>query len=632
MSKFRIGLSLVFLGGLLCGRMCVAAEPAKPNIIVILTDDHGWADLGAQGVLKDIRTPNLDRLAREGVRCTAGYVTAPQCVPSRAGLMTGRYQQRFGMDRNGHGPLPLSEKTLAERLKAAGYATGMVGKWHLEATREDSAWLRKNLPDFKPTKTGKPAGVPREKNAPYLPGARGFDDFFHGYTGTVHANFNLKGETLKPEGEMVQTGMYRLDAQTEAALAFIRRRHEQPFFLYLAYFAPHTPLEAPEKYLSRFPGPMPERRRLALAMLSAVDDGVGRLLDTLAALKLDEKTLVMFTGDNGAPLRVNKPDEPLSKGMDAGWDGSLNDPWLGEKGMLSEGGIREPFLLRWKGRLPAGKVYDQPVSSLDFAASAVAAAGLKHDSALDGVNLVPFLAGECDGAPHEALYWRFWRQAAVRCGQWKLLHLSDGTELLFDLASSEHEKKNIITARADIAAQLREKLTKWTATLNPSGLPADPLSPAEIKWFATHLGTKHASPPGSTQGWLGRNCKLSVRDGALRIEGQGSALFIARAGLDEAGPIEVRLRVRSEKGGHGKIEWRPAGAKDFDGKHIVSFTIAGGDWQDAKVVLPMAAGEKLIHLRIYLPAAVGPVQVARIQLFSEIGGNESKKPSREWAF
>ncbi|MCX6908773.1 MAG: sulfatase-like hydrolase/transferase, partial [Verrucomicrobia bacterium] len=362
-----------------------AAEPAKPNIIVILTDDHGWADLGVQGVRKDIRTPNLARLAGEGVRCTAGYVTATQCVPSRAGLMTGRYQQRFGVNQNGHGPLPLEEKTLADRLKAAGYATGMVGKWHLEATREDAEWIRKNLPNFKPTKADKPASVPREKNAPFLPGARGFDDFFHGYSGTVQANFNLKGESLKPEGETVQTGLYRLDAQTEAALAFIRRRHEQPFFLYLAYFAPHTPLEAPEKYLSRFPGPMPERRRLALAMLSAIDDGVGRVLDTLAKLELDEKTLIMFTGDNGAPLKINKPDEPLPKGMDAGWDGSLNDPWLGEKGMLSEGGIREPFLLRWKGRLPAGKVYDQPVSSLDFAASAVAAAGLKHDSALDGV-------------------------------------------------------------------------------------------------------------------------------------------------------------------------------------------------------------------------------------------------------
>ncbi|MBI5395374.1 MAG: sulfatase-like hydrolase/transferase [Verrucomicrobia bacterium] len=607
---------------------CSAAD--KPNIIVILTDDQGYADLGAQGVVKDIRTPNLDRLAREGVRCSAGYVTAPQCVPSRAGLMTGRYQQRFGVDRNGRGPLPLEEKTLADRLKAVGYVTGQVGKWHLDPGREDTEWLRKNIPGFVPTKNGRPATVPRENAAPYLPGARGFTDFFCGFSANAFANFNLKGEPLKPEGEAVPTGMFRLDAQTEAALAFIQRRHEQRFFLYLAYAGPHTPLEAPEKYLSRFPGPMPQRRRLGLAMLSAIDDGVGRILDLLAALKLDEKTLVVFTSDNGAPLKINKPDEPLPKGMDAGWDGSVNDPWLGEKGMLSEGGIREPFLLRWKGRLPAGKVYDQPVSSLDFAATSVAAAGLKHDATLDGVNLIPYLTGENNGAPHEALYWRFWRQAAVRCGQWKLLRLSDGTELLFDLASDAHEKNNVIAAHADIATQLRDKLTKWTASLNPPGLPAEPLSPAEIKWFESCLGTKHvapAGPPGTVQGWLGRNCKLSVRDGALRVEGQSGTSFITRAGLDEAGPVEVRLRVRSEKGGPGKIEWRPAGAKDFDRKHIMSFALAAGDWQDVKVALPIAAGEKLIHLRVYLPAAASPVQVESIQLFGNAG-----KPVREWAF
>lgn len=603
------------------------AAAEKPNVIVILTDDHGWSDLGVQGVRRDIRTPNLDRMAREGVRCTAGYVTAPQCVPSRAGLISGRYQQRFGVNQNGHGPLPLEEKTLAERLKAAGYATGHVGKWHLEATREDSAWLQKNLPDFKPTKNGKPVGVPREKVAAFLPGSRGFDDFFHGYSGTVHANFNLRGETLKKEGETVQTGLYRLDAQTEAALAFIRRRQEQPFFLYLAYFAPHTPLEAPEKYLSRFPGPMPERRRLALAMISAIDDGVGRILDTLAELKLDERTLIFFTGDNGAPLKIDKPDEPLPQGIDAGWDGSLNDPWLGEKGMLSEGGIREPFLVRWKGRVPAGQVYDQPVSSLDFAATAVAVAGMERDPALDGVDLVPFLTGEREGAPHEALYWRFWRQAAVRCGPWKFLRLSDGTELLFDLASPEHEKKNRIAEQAGLASELRDKLTKWTATLNPPGLPTEPLSVGEVKVFESHLGTKHASPLGPLQGWIGRGCKLAVEDGALQVQGEGRAAFIARAGLNEPGPLEVRLRVRSETGGSGKIEWRPAGAEDFDGKHVAGFAIAAGDWQDVNVPIPLAAGEKLIHFRVHLPTAQSPVRIQRIQLFAK-----AEKPLCEWEF
>lgn len=620
------------LASLLCCGLCacIAATHAapQPNIIVILTDDHGWADLGVQGVRHDIRTPNLDRLAGEGVRCTAGYVTAPQCVPSRAGLITGRYQQRFGVDQNGHGPLPRGETTLAERLKAAGYATGMSGKWHLEATREDVAWLRANLPDFKPERNGKPVAVPREAILPFLPGNRGFDDFFHGYSGAANANFNLRGEALKPEGEMVQTGLYRLDAQTEAALTFIRRRQEQPFFLYLAYFAPHTPLEAPTAYLSRFPGPMPERRRLALAMLAAIDDGVGRLLDTLDKLRLDERTLIFFTGDNGAPLKLTKPDEPLPTGMDAGWDGSLNEPWLGEKGMLSEGGIREPFLVRWKGRIPAGQVYEQPVSTLDFAATAVAAAGLPRDPSLDGVDLIPYLTGERSGAPHEALYWRFWRQAAVRCGPWKLLGVSDGTELLFDLSSPEQERRNVLAAHADVAAELRAKLTTWAAELNPPGLPTDPPSVGEFRVFETHLGVKLSEPPGSLQGWLGRGCKVTVRDGALAVAADGKAAFIARSGLDEPGPVQVRLRLRSELGGSGKIEWRLAGSNDFDGKHVVPFTWAGGDWQDASVALPIAPADRLIHFRVHLPGATQPIQIKQIHLLA--GGAE--KPLQQWNF
>ena len=300
--------------------------------------------------------------------------------------------------------------------------------------------------------------------------------------------------------------------------------------------------------------------------------------------------------------------------------------------MLSEGGIREPFLLRWKGRLPAGKVYDQSVCSLDFAATAVAIAGLPRDPALDGVNLVPYLTGERDGAPHETLYWRFWRQAAVRCGQWKFLRLSDGTELLFDLTSPEHEKKNLIAAHADIAADLRGKLTKWAASLSPAGLPTEPLSAGEIKVYESHLGTKHASPLGPLQGWIGRGCKLAVCDGALRVEGEGKASFIVRAGLDEASPLEVRLRVRCEKGGSGKIEWRLAGSKDFDGKHIVKFAIAAGDWQEVKVPLPMAAGERLVHFRVHLPTAASPVQVKRIQLFGGVGPSEARRVTREWAF
>ena len=184
------------------------------------------------------------------------------------------------------------------------------------------------------------------------------------------ADFELDGQSLAGEGEWVTPSGYRLDVQTDAALAFLRRNQDQPFFLYLAYYAPHVPLEAPAKYLARFPGPMPERRRHALAMLSAIDDGVGRIAAYLRENDLEKNTLIFFTSDNGAPLRLNKPDTRPVNISSPDWDGSLNNPLAGEKGMLSEGGIRVPFLVSWKDTLPSGLVYEQPVSSLDIAATA----------------------------------------------------------------------------------------------------------------------------------------------------------------------------------------------------------------------------------------------------------------------
>ena len=459
MKKTITTLCVAAAAGLLvCGTL-TAAGTAKPNIIVILTDDHGYADLGCQKVVSDVRTPNLDRIAREGVRCTAAYVTAPQCVPSRAGLLSGRYQQRFGLDNNLDRPFTLEVELLPSRLKKAGYTTGLVGKWHLE-----------------------PARVTPAETAPYLPGPRGFTDFFCGYQNTYLANYDRNGATLAADGQEIRTRDYRIDVQSDAACAFIRRRHKEPFFLYVAYSGPHTPLEAPEKYVTRFPGPMPERRRMALAMLAAIDDGVGRILATLASLSLEEKTLIIFTSDNGAPLYLNKPDAPL--GEYAGWDGSVNDPWAGEKGMLTEGGIRVPFIARWPEVLPAGKSYHEPVSTLDIATTALAAAGQPHTAGLDGVNLIPFLAGESSGAPHEFLYWRFFSQAAVRSGRWKFLRLSNGNEYLFDLASADHENRNMMPAHPKIAAHLKERLAAWAGELKPAGLRDAPLRPSETQWFS----------------------------------------------------------------------------------------------------------------------------------------------------
>jgi len=462
--------------------------PSGPNIIVILTDDQGWADLGVQGQVKDIRTPHLDALAASGVRCTAGYITAPQCSPSRAGLLTGRYQQRFGLESIPDTPLPLGEVTLADRLGRAGYVSGVVGKWHLDPNPTSARWIAQNLPEA----AGRPrqqVRIPEWARLAYSPGRRGFHEFFEGQIHRYGANYDLSGKDLAREGQWVNDDRYRLDVQTEAALAFIRRNRAKPFFLYLAYFGPPTPLAATPEDLGRFPAPMPQRRRHALAMLAAIDRGVGRIVARLRDEGLTEKTLVFFTSDNGAPLKMTKPDNPVNTDP-GGWDGSLNDPWVGEKGMLSEGGIRVPFVVSWPGKLPAGAIYSQPVSSLDIAATALEAAGVAPPDLLDGVGLLPFLTGDRSGPPQEALYRRFWNQAAVRAGRWKYLCLGRSAEFLFDLATDAHERKNLIAAEPDRARALRSRLRAWCSELQPPGIPQTPGNVPETPWYRYYFGVK----------------------------------------------------------------------------------------------------------------------------------------------
>jgi len=465
-------LAVLLLGGL---NPALAAD--KPNIIVIFTDDQGYADLGCQGQLTDLKTPHLDRLARDGVRCTNGYITAPQCVPSRAGILTGRYQTRFGVDENGEGPLPLDQTTIPQRLQKAGYVTGMVGKWHLNPNRSQKAWLRENLPQ---QQAGQKPSIPAALARKYYPDQRGFTDMFYGYTNHYRVTYDLQGKDIQPMRLVKEQG-YRLDIQSDAALAFIdRHANQKPFFLYLAYYAPHVPLDATEKYLSRFPKDMPRRRRIALAMLAAMDDGVGLIRERLAKHGLTDNTLIFFISDNGAPLKLHMEDKP---GNGPGWNGSRNDPWVGEKGMLSEGGIRVPFIVTWPGTVPAGKTYDHPVISLDVGATAVALAGLEKPAELDGVNLIPHLTGEVSDAPHDILYWRFWNQTAVRQGKWKYLQAGGDRKYLFDLSSPEHEKKNLIKQHPEIAAALQAALATWAKQQHNPGVPSGELNGQEVRFY-----------------------------------------------------------------------------------------------------------------------------------------------------
>jgi len=563
----------------------------RPNLIVFYTDDHGHADLSCQGVLKDVKTPHVDALAAAGVRAVHGYSTAPQCVPSRGGLLTGRFQGRFGLDSNGSALDGFNQQTtIAERLQEAGYVTAMFGKWHLGPTADI-------------TQHGFQHVFAQNANRPFS------------------ANITLDGRD-RPMGDLPNE-LYHVDGCSRAAAAIIDRYHDRPFFLYIAYRAPHVPLDAPPKYLDRFPGQMPERRRQALAMLAAVDDGVGLIADTLKKHNLTEKTLTFYIGDNGAPLKIHKADAP---GGGAGWDGSLNDPLNGEKGMLAEGGMHVPFVIAWPGTIPGGQAYPHAVSALDVAATAAALAGVtvKPDE-LDGVNLVPYLRGEIASPPHEFLAWRWTAQSAIREGKWKLLRGGE-REYLYDLDADLEEKHNLAAQHPDVADRLRVRLKAWCNELTPPGLALGPMAQTWNDYFDYYLESKppaalrakfraEAAEPLGTNGWLVRNGDLVVKDGVFQVTGETSPNakppFLARSQLSLPGPLTAVVTLKSTRPGKAGIVWRVAGERDFPPASITRFDItASADWQTHEVAIP--AGGTIIHLRVHLPG--GTTQVRRIEL------------------
>lgn len=417
---------LIFVCSLAVSAFASAAD--KPNIIIFLADDLGYADIGVNGC-KDIPTPHVDSIAKNGVRFTDGYAAHPVCSPSRAALMSGMYQHRFGFEHNS-GPeryaspdfgMPRDVPSLAEKLKAAGYATGMMGKWHIG--------FREGL----------------------RPHERGFD-FHFGFLSGARSYYPNNPRELDP---IVRNGQpvngetdYLTDAFARESVEFIQRSQDQPWFLYLAFNAVHSPLEATEKYEARFPTITDRKRKTYAGMLSALDDAVGRVMAKVRELGQEENTLVFFYSDNGGPTPETS---------------SRNDPLRGFKGQMFEGGIRVPFVMQWKDKISAGQTYHEPVMGFDCHATALAAAGVIVPEAkpLDGVNLVPFVTSKQPGRPHERLFWRAGQQHAARLGDWKLVNTRAQPPMLFNLRDDIGEQHDLAASNPDKLKAMQTAFAEW---------------------------------------------------------------------------------------------------------------------------------------------------------------------------
>ena len=404
----------------------------KPNFIIILADDLGYGDVGFTGSTQ-IKTPHIDALAKSGVTFTQGYVSAPVCGPSRAGLMTGRNQVNFGFDNNSIVDLPqfdenfvgipVSEKTIAERLSDLGYVNGLIGKWHLGEVEK-----------FHPTN-------------------RGFHEFW-GYLAGGHNYFPEETNNKKYNRPIIsnykkpQPITYITDDKGDECVDFIKRHKEEPFFLFASFNAPHAPMQATEEDLKLYSHIKDEKRRTYAGMVHRLDVNVGRIIDELKEQGVYENTVVVFLSDNGGPCRSNA---------------SINAPFNGQKGILLEGGIRVPFVMSYPEKIKSNSSYDSPISSLDLTPTFVALAGgeISQNDKLDGVNIFPYITNKIKGTPHETMLWRFTISAGIRKGNWKLVRLPDRLPLLFNIDKDPSELNDVASENWELVATMLKELGDW---------------------------------------------------------------------------------------------------------------------------------------------------------------------------
>ncbi len=432
MKRFILAMMLLIVP------LAVHAKP-KPNIVLIFTDDAGYADISAFGQGRGLLTPEIDRIAENGAMFSSGYVAASVCAPSRAGLLTGRYQQRYGFHLNlpvagtipSNDPdlegLPVDELTIGDLLQAQGYRTAIIGKWH-QGVREQ-----------------------------FRPLVRGFD-YFYGFLAGSRSYWledpaRDLGQRMMRNTDFIYPTGYMTEVLTDEAIGFMSQESDQPFFVYLSHFAPHAPMQPKPEDEALFSHIEDPKRRALAGMSLSMDREIGRVLDFLEETGLDQNTLVIFLNDNGGPTYQNASD---------------NTPLRGMKGSEFEGGIRVAYMMQWPGVIPAGTVYDHPVIAYDVVPTAVAVAGgeLPDDREFDGVNLMPYVTGEIAEPPHKQLFWKRAASSTVRRGDWKLMN-DDTQPRLFNLREDLSETENLADRYPEKVRELQAAIADWETIHTP---------------------------------------------------------------------------------------------------------------------------------------------------------------------
>ncbi len=440
------------------------ARARQPNIIVLLADDLGYGELGCQGN-PQIPTPHIDSIAKNGVRFTQGYVTGPNCSPSRAGLLTGKIPTRFGYEFNPIGArnedpaigLPGKEITLAEMLHDVGYTTALIGKWHQGGTAayhpqrhgfDEFFGFTHEGHYFVPPPYRGVTTMLRRKSLPGNQKGRwtGRNLIYTTHMGHNEPDYDANNPIVRG-GQPVVESEYLTDAFTREAVDFIDRHSDKPFLLYLAYNAVHSPLQGADKYMQQFESIEDPHRRIFAAMLANLDDSVGAVLNQIEKSGLQEETLIFFLSDNGGPTRELT---------------SSNLPLRGEKSHMYEGGMRVPMMVKWEGQIPKGKTYEKPVSSMDIFATSANLAGAQVQHEIDGVDLMPYLLGKKETAPHEQLFWRQGPRSALRYKNWKLVNMYRNEKKpqweLYDLDADLREQHDLAGEKPDL---LNSLIHRW---------------------------------------------------------------------------------------------------------------------------------------------------------------------------